>query len=139
MQIRVAPDPQLVVCKGNVADRVQKIKTGQSVLGWRCSRASYGTLCKILYEEGNSRFYGLKKERDAMDGKVYVTNCIDWFIKQVGTCVLLTEILTNMRLRANPYQATTQSSEPSAANALQPPNYTRHPIASSPLKSSVAM
>ena len=26
LQIRVAPDPQLVVCKGNVADRLQKLK-----------------------------------------------------------------------------------------------------------------
>src|SRR4051794_18288016 len=37
LQVRVAPDPQLVVCKGNVADRVAKIKSGQSILGWRCS------------------------------------------------------------------------------------------------------
>lgn len=84
MQIRIAPDPQLVVCKGNVADRVQKLKTGQSVLGWRCSRSSYGTMCKLLHDPTNPKHFGLKTERDPLDGKVYVTNCIDWFIKQVS-------------------------------------------------------
>jgi len=84
MQIRIAPDPQLVVCKGNVADRVQKLKTGQSVLGWRCSRSSYGTMCKMLYEPQNPQHFGLRTECDRMDGKIYVTNCIDWFIKQAS-------------------------------------------------------
>jgi molecular chaperone DnaK (HSP70) len=85
MQIRVAPDPQLVVCKGNVADRVEKLNTGQSVLGWRCCRASYGVICKILHDPENPQHFGLRTERDALDGKLYVVDCIDWFIKQVGT------------------------------------------------------
>lgn len=83
MQIRVAPDPQLVVCKGIVADRVAKLKTGQSVLGWRCCRASYGTMCKMIHEPNNSDHFGLKTELDPLDGKMYVVDCIDWFIKQV--------------------------------------------------------
>jgi molecular chaperone DnaK (HSP70) len=83
LQIRVAPDPQLVVCKGNVADRVQKLKSGQSVLGWRCSRSSYGTLCKVLYSPLNPAHFGLPTQKDDMDGQIYVTNAIDWFIKQV--------------------------------------------------------
>ncbi|KAI4610560.1 uncharacterized protein J4E87_010736 [Alternaria ethzedia] len=82
MQIRIAPDPQLVVCKGNVADRVQKLKSGQSVLGWRCSRASYGTMCKILYDPFNLAHFGLRTEVDPLDKKEYVMDCIDWFIKQ---------------------------------------------------------
>ncbi|KAH7130789.1 hypothetical protein B0J11DRAFT_613356 [Dendryphion nanum] len=82
MQIRVAPDPQLVVCKGNVADRVQKLKSGQSVLGWRCCRASYGTLCKVLYNPQNPVHIGLKTEQDPFDGRVYVMDCIDWLIKK---------------------------------------------------------
>jgi hypothetical protein len=85
MQIRIAPDPQLVVCKGNVADRVQKLKTGQSVLGWRCCRASYGTMCKILYDPCNLAHVGLRTEVDPLDKKTYVMDCIDWFIKQVRT------------------------------------------------------
>lgn len=86
IQIRVAPDPQLVVCKGNVADRVQKLKSGQSVLGWRCCRASYGTKCKMLYSPNNTEHLGLRTEIDALDGKTYVVDCVDWFIKKVSTC-----------------------------------------------------
>ena len=84
MQIRIAPDPQLVVCKGNVADRVQKLKMGQSVLGWRCCRASYGTLCKILYDPQKPSHHGLKAQLDPLDNKLYVMDCIDWFVKQVS-------------------------------------------------------
>lgn len=34
VQVRVASDPQLVVCKGNIANRVAKLKSGQSVFRW---------------------------------------------------------------------------------------------------------
>jgi hypothetical protein len=88
MQIRIAPDPQLVVCKGNVADRVSKLILGQSVLGWRCCRASYGTICKILHDPENPAHVDLRKVFDPMDRKYYVIDCIDWFIKQV-TCLLV--------------------------------------------------
>jgi hypothetical protein len=83
LQIRVAPDPQLVVCKGNVADRVQKLTSGQSVLGWRCSRSSYGLLCKVKYDANNPAYYGLNTARDPLDGQLYIMDYIDWFIKQV--------------------------------------------------------
>ena len=83
LQVRVAPEPQLVVCKGIVADRVQKLKSGRSVLGWRCCRASYGTLCKELYNPQNPQHFGQRTLKDPLDGKLYVNNCISWFIKQV--------------------------------------------------------
>jgi len=92
MQIRIAPDPQLVVCKGNVADRVQKLKSGQSVLGWRCSRASYGTMCKMLYDPFNLAHFGLRTELDPLDKKEYVMDCIDWFIKQVSATHISTAV-----------------------------------------------
>ncbi|KAF2691612.1 hypothetical protein K458DRAFT_438019 [Lentithecium fluviatile CBS 122367] len=82
LQIRVAPDPQLVVCKGIVADRVQKLKSGQSVLGWRCCRSSYGLLCKVKHDPNNPAHFGLNTARDPLDGQLYVTDYIDWFIKQ---------------------------------------------------------
>ncbi|KAJ4375512.1 hypothetical protein N0V86_007044 [Didymella sp. IMI 355093] len=82
IQIRVAPDPQLVVCKGNVADRVAKLKSGQSVLGWRCCRASYGTKCKMLYNPNNKDHIGQRTEVDVLDGKTYVMDCVDWFVKK---------------------------------------------------------
>ena len=85
IQLRVAPDPQLVVCKGNVADRVAKLKSGQSVLGWRCCRASYGTKCKMLYNPNNNQHIGLQTEIDLLDGKMYVVDCVDWFVKKAST------------------------------------------------------
>lgn len=84
LQIRVAPDPQLVVCKGNVADRVQKLKSGQSVLGWRCCRSSYGLRCKVKHDPNNPAYFGLNTARDALDGQLYVMDYIDWLIKQVS-------------------------------------------------------
>lgn len=84
LQIRVAPNPQMVVCIGNVADRVQKIRSGQSVLGWRCCRSSYGLLCKIAYDRKNPDHFGLSPVKDQYDGKLYLLDWIDWFIKRVG-------------------------------------------------------
>jgi hypothetical protein len=84
LQVSVAPEPQLVVCKGIVADRVQKLKSGKSMLNWRCCRASYGTICKVLYDPANLRHSGLPIAFDSLDGKTYVTNCVNWFIKKVS-------------------------------------------------------
>jgi hypothetical protein len=87
LQVRVAPEPQLVVCKGIVADRVQKLKTGKSVLGWRCSRASYGTLCKVRYNPQNPSHFGRNPVKDSLDGNLYVMNWIDWFVKEVRSII----------------------------------------------------
>jgi hypothetical protein len=72
----------MVVCKGIVADRVQKLKTGKSVLGWRCSRASYGTMAKVLYNPKDPDHFGRTPVRDSFDGKLYILECISWFVKQ---------------------------------------------------------
>ncbi|KAF7196595.1 Heat shock 70 kDa protein 12A [Pseudocercospora fuligena] len=82
MQIRVAPDPQLAVCKGLVADRLRKLKSGQSVLRWRCCRASYGLLCKEIFNPENVKHHERRTSIDARDGKMYVNNCIAWFVKK---------------------------------------------------------
>jgi hypothetical protein len=120
MQIRVAPDPQLVVCKGNVADRVQKLRSGQSVLSWRCCRASYGTMCKMLHDPENPNHFGLRTERDTLDGKLYVMDCIDWFIKQVGLFKDQLGCMCKLReCRASRFQATSRLSRVSLANAFQ--------------------
>ncbi|KAH9863883.1 hypothetical protein J1614_009815 [Plenodomus biglobosus] len=106
MQIRIAPDPQLVVCKGNVFDRVQKLKTGQSVLGWRCCRASYGTMCKVLHEPDNPAHFGLRTELDPLDKKMYVMDCIDWFIKQGEPVSSDMPIVRNFSRKCPPASAT---------------------------------
>ncbi|PSN68283.1 hypothetical protein BS50DRAFT_491615 [Corynespora cassiicola Philippines] len=105
LQIRVAPDTQLVVCKGNVADRVAKITSGHSVLDQRCCRTSYGTLCKVLYDPKNPKHVGQKTEIDHMDGRAYVMNWIDWFIKQ-GQAVSSDEpIQRNFQRKCSPATA----------------------------------
>jgi hypothetical protein len=82
ISVRIAPDPQLAVCKGLVSDRVRRILTSRSVLGWRCCRASYGTLCKIAYDKTNPDHQGKQTARDPMNGKMYIVQSIAWFVRK---------------------------------------------------------
>ncbi|KAL9606461.1 MAG: hypothetical protein Q9179_000377 [Wetmoreana sp. 5 TL-2023] len=82
IQVRVAPDPQLAVCKGLVGDRLRRLKVGKSVLKWRCCRASYGTICKELYNKDNPQHVGRPTMKDPQNGKLYVMESIAWFIKK---------------------------------------------------------
>jgi hypothetical protein len=82
MRVRIAPDPQLAVCKGLVSNRIRHLLTSHSVLGWRCCRASYGTLCKILYDRKNPSHVNKQLVRDAMNGKLYIMQAIAWFVKK---------------------------------------------------------
>lgn len=81
--MRIAPDPQLSVCKGIVANEVQKLKYGQPILMWRCCRASYGMLCRELYNKHNPEHIGRPTTREPLNGKLYVNESIAWFIKKV--------------------------------------------------------
>lgn len=82
IRVRIAPDPQLAVCKGLVADQIRKLLTSHSVLGWRCCRASYGTMCKILYDKRNPEHSGKQLVRDPMNGKLYIMQAIAWFVRK---------------------------------------------------------
>jgi hypothetical protein len=82
ISVRIAPDPQLAVCKGLVSDRVRKLLTSHSVLGWRCCRASYGTMCKILYDKRNPDHQNKQLVRDPLNGKMYIMQAIAWFVKK---------------------------------------------------------
>ncbi|KAF2703082.1 hypothetical protein K504DRAFT_393355 [Pleomassaria siparia CBS 279.74] len=82
IHVRIAPDPQLAVCKGLVSDRVRKLLTSHSVLGWRCCRASYGTMCKILYDKKDPSHQGKQLMKDPMNGKIYIMQAIAWFVKK---------------------------------------------------------
>ncbi|KAF2827017.1 hypothetical protein CC86DRAFT_350249 [Ophiobolus disseminans] len=82
ISVRIAPDPQLAVCKGLVSDRVRKLLTSRSVLGWRCCRASYGTLCKIAYDKKNPDHEGKELVRDPLNGKLYIVQSIAWFVRK---------------------------------------------------------
>jgi len=82
ISVRIAPDPQLAVCKGLVSDRVRKLLTSQSVLGWRCCRSSYGTMCKILYDKRNPEHAGKQLLKDPLNGKMYIMQAIAWFVRK---------------------------------------------------------
>jgi hypothetical protein len=82
ISVSIAPDPQLAVCKGLVSDRMRKILTSRSVLGWRCCRASYGTVCKIAYDKKNPEHRGKALVRDPLNNKLYITQSIAWFVKK---------------------------------------------------------
>lgn len=86
MHVHIAPDPQLAVCKGLVVDRLSKLRVGQSVLGWRCCRASYGLICKELYDKNNPKHKGCTTQKDPKDRELYVQNCIDWLVIKVSSC-----------------------------------------------------
>ncbi|KAI9769557.1 MAG: hypothetical protein M1840_004035 [Geoglossum simile] len=69
---------QLAVCKGLVANRIQHLKSGASVLLTRRCCASYGILLNEPYNKTKHR--GQKRYKSPLDGTEYVTNQIDWFI-----------------------------------------------------------
>ncbi|KAI9801059.1 MAG: hypothetical protein M1833_002927 [Piccolia ochrophora] len=80
MVILVAPEPQLAVCKGLVTDRVQKLKFGSSILGWRCCRISYGVECAELYDK--NKHVGREVYTDPFNRKKYALKSIAWFVKK---------------------------------------------------------
>ena len=65
-------------------DRVQTISRGDVVFKERCCRLSYGVLCLDKYDPNNPAHIGQKVSMDPRDGKKWVENQIDWFVKQVS-------------------------------------------------------
>jgi hypothetical protein len=108
LQVKVAPDTTLVVCKGLVADRLSKIKSGRAVLGWRCCRASYGTRCRVKYDAKNPAHFGQTTARDPLDGKLYIENVVDWYVVMTsGVDLLLT--MSGLSNKAKQYPLTSPS------------------------------
>lgn len=81
LQVHVASEPQLAVCKGVVVDWLRS-KKDQPVLEWRCSRSSYGTECKVLYNKNNPAHIGLPTQMDPLNEQQYITRAIAWFIRK---------------------------------------------------------
>ncbi|ROW05305.1 hypothetical protein VSDG_00113 [Cytospora chrysosperma] len=82
-QIKIvqAPDPQLVVVKGLILDRLQKLESGnRPVIATRKARASYGVMCKMKY---NPEIHFQEEiKTDPLDGQTYAMSQIDWLIKK---------------------------------------------------------
>lgn len=59
----------------------------------RCCRASYGILCNREYDEKNATHLNRPTYVDPLDGKRYVTNMIQWFIRKAcdNQCLYSTE------------------------------------------------
>ena len=71
-------------------DRIQTIGRGSMIFKERCCRVSYGVRCREEYSESNKAHVGQKVVLDPRDGKRYVENQIDWFVKQVSSQSILT-------------------------------------------------
>ncbi|KAK5072461.1 hypothetical protein LTR64_005068 [Lithohypha guttulata] len=80
LQILCASEPQLAVAKGLVMDRVQKLKEGVGVYTGKCSRVSYGVLCRQPYDKKihNGEFV----EVDPLDKQRWAIEQIDWLIRE---------------------------------------------------------
>jgi hypothetical protein len=95
-QVAVIPctEPQLVVVRGLLQDRQQRMETGTvSVLASRIARASYGVIVQELYSP--QLHAGEEVRKDAFNsGQTWAMNQIQWLIKKVcsfhnpsrGTC-----------------------------------------------------
>lgn len=82
IKIISATDPQLVVVRGLLLDRLQKLESGtKPVIVTRKARASYGVMCKMKYSPDIHFQEELKK--DPLDGQTYAMSQIDWLIKKV--------------------------------------------------------
>lgn len=100
MQVGIVPcsDPQLVVVRGLLLDRQQRMEGRGRVLVHTKARSSYGVVVRQLYDP--SRHFGEEVQQDRFQpDQMYAINQIEWIIKKV---------------RAQ------EPSSPKAPNAMQP-------------------
>lgn len=82
VKILQAMEPQLVVVKGLLLDRMQKLESGSvPVIVSRIARSSYGVVCKAKYDP--NIHLNENVVTDPMDGQKYAMGMIDWLIKKV--------------------------------------------------------
>lgn len=83
IQILQAPEPQLVVVKGLLFDRLQKLDSRFApVIVSRIARASYGFVCKTRYNPGIHTNEMVQVH--PFYGELYAIGQIDWLIKKVS-------------------------------------------------------
>lgn len=96
MQVLCSPEPQLVVAKGLVMERVQKLNKGAGIYTGKCSRTSYGVLIRLPYDEVKHR--GERVTKDPLDRMLWAEDQIDWLIKE-GQAVPEDGLLIPYRLK----------------------------------------
>ncbi|PQE13605.1 hsp70 family chaperone protein [Rutstroemia sp. NJR-2017a BVV2] len=81
LRIIKSQEPRLSVVKGLVIDRRQKLTSGAAALNTRIARASYGVLCRQLYDP--KIHMGEEIQIDPLNKKQkWATLQIDWLIKK---------------------------------------------------------
>ncbi|KAI8960398.1 hypothetical protein F5Y11DRAFT_358482 [Daldinia sp. FL1419] len=102
-QVKVlqAPDPQLVVVKGLLLDRLQNLESGLApVIVSRVARASYGLVCKTKY---NPEIHiDEEVKTDSYDGEQYAMGQIDWLIRKGDSISTNAPISTTYTKKVDP-------------------------------------
>ncbi|KAK7946352.1 Hsp70 family chaperone [Apiospora aurea] len=81
VKILQAMEPQLVVVKGLLLDRMQRMESGSvPVVVSRIARSSYGVVCKAKYDPAIHIHENVVT--DPLDGQKYAMGMIDWLIKK---------------------------------------------------------
>ncbi|CAJ2506693.1 Uu.00g078790.m01.CDS01 [Anthostomella pinea] len=101
VKIIQAPDPQLVVVKGLLLDRLQSLDSGLApVIVSRVARASYGLICKARYNPAIHFNENVKK--DPFDGELYAMGQIDWLIRKGDPISTNTPIVSAFTKKVDP-------------------------------------
>ncbi|KAK7994683.1 hypothetical protein PG990_013456 [Apiospora arundinis] len=98
-QVRIlcAQEPQLVVVRGLLEDRKQRMESGQSVITSRIARASYGVLVKQLYDP--VVHFMPEIQDDPYDGTRFAINQIQWLIKKGDTVTPGQPLVKTLQMR----------------------------------------
>ena len=65
-----------------VRDRMQTISCRHRVFKQKCCRLSYGVLHEAPYNPANPQYVRKQISKDIRDGKRWVLNQVNWFVKQ---------------------------------------------------------
>ncbi|OTA62065.1 hypothetical protein K449DRAFT_422784 [Hypoxylon sp. EC38] len=96
-----APDPQLVVVKGLLLDRLQQLDSRLApVIVSRIARASYGVVCKTKYNPAIHINEEIKT--DPYDGEQYAMGQIDWLIRKGDSVNTNVPIITTYTKKVDP-------------------------------------
>ncbi|XXH04351.1 hypothetical protein Hte_010765 [Hypoxylon texense] len=101
-QVKVlqTPNPQLVVVRGLLLDRLQKLESPTPVIVSRIVRASYGMVCKAKY---NPDIHFDEDIRiDPIDGERYAIGQIDWLIRKGDSVSTSAPIISKFHKKIDP-------------------------------------
>jgi hypothetical protein len=81
LKILAAEEPQLAVVHGLVLDRAQQVSKTLDPITSRFARVSYGIVVNQRYDP--KMHEGVTPTKDPRDGKKWVTDRVEWLIRQV--------------------------------------------------------